>query len=1446
MQITDRHGDIVDEIPMTTAAPILALAWDKDGDNLAILQEGNGIVPLWSLSSRRITPLETNLRDPNFLAWSKTGPQLAIGTAKGNLLIYNKMKKQKIPIVGKHAKKISCGAWSNTGNKLALGSEDKVLTISNENGDTLLHTELKYNPLQTLFTCHRTGPKSTKEDDMVSSNLNGKSLHLLNIMDERDDPIELTFATNPSGGGCKYGDIVQHHWLEDNLLLIGFSGGYLVIVSTNPSEMGEEKHCQQFHTSNMASFSYNPHLKRVATAGDDGVRIIDITDFKECKSDYISPADLEDGRISIIAWSPDGQILTVGTNAGNVYNFLAKMSILNAKYKTSIAYLSSLRELSIVDAVKRSRPVDVPLSLEPSVIAVGSKHVAAGMNNKVYYHKITASNGSNVVNEQEYVGTVREVQLNQKFAVVLTDNKAMLHQIEGASGGPSSAAYNESTKTFPNREEGSYANITCVALTDDFLYYGTEAGTVEIFFLVDWTLLAGSELRIDNSVKRIYPNLNGTKLVIVDSTAQVYLYNPVTGGGVNQSLIKFENAPNTVVSAIWDVNNKNIVMLYDGKCIHTYVYVQSSMRGSFLSKLGPVEVSPEGEISMKPDRVEVTSGNLPLIASQGLITCQTMNGSLSTILHPYFSQLAEHANTSQRNSRDDKVSAKVLTERFCQNLAILQLEAAWQTALELDKKQFWLALSHKAMETLNVELASRIYRQLGDAAMVMALQDCMHIEDRHLLAGHISSLFGDYQRAQDLFLSSSRPMAALELRKDLLQWDQALKLAKALNFTTQIPDICVQYGQQLEFHDDANTALRMYEEAIDLQDSNQRPICPENLVQLAQKGISRCQIKLGNLRQGLRGANEINDKVLYQECGDLLEVQKQYTEAVTMYVKGEQYERAAYIYTKYLIKNDKSKINEAAQIMERVHNDQLHAIFAKACVAAGRYEEAVKAYEKAKDTDKIVEIKLKNLDQVQQAFDLVRATSSAQGALLVAEYCQEASDFRGAIEFLIIANKLEEGFNLAQSQSLVDLYATFLGDGISAEYALKVANHYEKAQEYGRAGKFYSMCGQYPRALKLFMQCGDREIDAAIEVVGKSQNDSLTHQLIDFLLGEKDGMPKDPNYIYRLYMALRKYEDAAKTALIIAKQEQDMGNYALARQVVVETIRQLEDSNIKVPSQIRSHFVLVHSYMLAKLLAKGGDHSGAARMLLRVAKNASKFPLHTVPIITSTVIECHRAGLLATSYEYAVILMRPEYRPSIDPNIKKKIEAIVRRKSSQTEAEPTEDVSACPITGEMIPITQLEASSRDSIPMCIISGRHMVLNDWCFCPNSKFPALYSEYSKYIQNEIDSFDYAAAGLAPGVAAYATDPLMNKKVSVNDLKVASEEEAKKYIQRYNNVLEEKPAEEKKEGAEEAGGDVKVSKTLSSRLRKAERNARRNNSEKADGKSSKKSAKNAEDSK
>ncbi len=116
-------------------------------------------------------------------------------------------------------------------------------------------------------------------------------------------------------------------------------------------------------------------------------------------------------------------------------------------------------------------------------------------------------------------------------------------------------------------------------------------------------------------------------------------------------------------------------------------------------------------------------------------------------------------------------------------------------------------------------------------------------------------------------------------------------------------------------------------------------------------------------------------------------------------------------------------------------------------------------------------------------------------------------------------------------------------------------------------------------------------------------------------------------------------------------------------------------------------------------------------------------------------------------------------------------------------------------------LAELECpTTRDALPMCVITGRHMVLDDWCFCPNSKSPALYSFYRNYIETERNQ------ARDEGRDQIALDPVLNKEIRVTDLSLANPEDAKKYIQKYNNVFEEKKTKEKEgeEGDDEGEGD------------------------------------------
>ena len=87
----------------------------------------------------------------SFIRWAKTHPVLAMGTDKGGFAFYDKNNQKKVPTIGKHWKRIISGDWNKEGlliniifliiyliNKYILvsGGEDRIMTISDYNGDT--------------------------------------------------------------------------------------------------------------------------------------------------------------------------------------------------------------------------------------------------------------------------------------------------------------------------------------------------------------------------------------------------------------------------------------------------------------------------------------------------------------------------------------------------------------------------------------------------------------------------------------------------------------------------------------------------------------------------------------------------------------------------------------------------------------------------------------------------------------------------------------------------------------------------------------------------------------------------------------------------------------------------------------------------------------------------------------------------------------------------------------------------------------------------------------------------------------------------------------------------------------------------------------------------------------------------------------------------------------
>ncbi|RQM21034.1 hypothetical protein B5M09_000189 [Aphanomyces astaci] len=1172
VHIFDRQGEQYDEIGLDMGTPVLALEWDHDGNTLAILQTGNGIVPLWDLSARTTQNLDTNLKDPSFIP---------IGTVKGNLVLYSKSSRKIVPVLGKHSKKITCGAWNNS-DQLVLGSDDRMITVSNAGGDTLQQRELK----------------------LV--------------------------------------------WFNGGYLMISFSEGFVICISTQMDEIGEEMFSGRFFSERLYAVCYSPILNRIAISGESGIKVVDMSNYTEIKADAIKLTDAEDNEANLMAYTNDGQILTVATQGGIIQTFLARMPNIFDHVGNYVAFLSSLREITVVDTGGRDAPIHIQVSIEPSFIALGPRHVAVGMNNRVWFYRCDGSNRDALVNEQQYLGRVT------------------------------------CSKTFPDTQGRDDREISSIALTKDFFIYATSGGGVHFFYLHEWKMLEGCSYRHEDGVGIVHiaPNNLGTKVVLIDSRRRGYILN-----ATNREALYIPSVPNSTSAILWDTADPTVFVAVEPTEFTTFLYTELTINGPEVTQLGTMDIDLNGDFSFAPQSTKIPPGHSAVLFADGVLTTQQPGGTLTTIV----------------------------------------------------------SCTHEALQ--------RVYRQLGDAGMVMGLNRIEHVEDKNLLAGHVSMLFGQYDQAQKLYLNSTEPMAALTMQRYLLQWDQALLLADSLAVHL-VPELSASYAAQLEFKGDVEGALKMYEHACNAVDPLGNPVVASEKTQTqSMAGIARCTLRTGDLRRGIRLVTELNDIGLCKECGLILEGMKQLSDAAQLYERGEVYEKAAQIYIQM------KQLHKAAPLMAKVHMPKVHMQFAKAKEAAGEFAAASDAYEAAMDLDSVVRIQLEHLNNAEKAFSIVKQTKSSEGASAVAKYCIESANYAAAIDFLLMANREDDAFQLAQAHNEIDAFTKTIGDGISVERALKIAQHYEQTQAHARAGEFYQVCGNFHKALRLFLQCGETELGRAIDVVGKARNDMLTHTLIDYLMGDTDGIPKDPNYIFRLYMALGNYAQAAKTAIIIARQEQELGNYKVAHDVLVETHRQLQLHKIHVNQDLRNSLTLLHSYVVVKKLVKRGDHMSAAKMLVRVAKNISKFPTHVSNILISAVIECQRAGLKGSSYDFATQLMRPEHRNGIDKEIKRKIEAIVRRPNKE---QPPDTMTPCPFCDHEVVDVDLDCGQcKNWIPYCAVTGYHMVKTDWSQCPHCQFPALYSHLVSHLEAE---------PICP-MCDKELKPDDVQKVSENDVKLAT---------------------------------------------------------------------------
>ena len=1335
------------------------LSWNYTGDLLAVANDGGSTVMLWRARTKEVQSLDSSMRGISCLRWNTTAPVLAIGTNKGNLMFYNALLGRKVPMIGRHTEAILHASWTRN-NILATTSSDRKLSLSKgvDGDSTAYEIPLQYRSTMLGFSdqgvasvsaqagddsasVQQTGaPRRGRTPSQVAEEMDpqnrvrsvsptpypttppkkvsfsdkkvmlavagSKVLYVIDMSDfsSSKTPFELSFQDF-------YGEVKAFEWFGDRQLLVAFSKGYIVVLSSHSSEVSEEFHSKRYFRDRLEHISFCPAIGQLAAIGGNVIKLLDVysSDFKDIVTDALElPANLVTSKAG---WTADGQVLAVATETGDIFGILARLPFVSGTYGGTLVHLTSLQEISVVNVLGESKTHVIEIDTEPSFVGVGVSHIAVGIYNEVWFYRLGTMSGSKslLVSKKEYMGSVTEIHLNARCAAALIDGRLHVHSVEADEGNERNTEY-----ILPTSDEDATGDITSVAISDELLFYGTQRGTLHCVH-IDTQTAINDFSHLVPCISRVVPNPHGTRLLFMDSRDDVFLYNPVS---LQLLAVPLSGVTSTPLGMLWDLKDgSQCFIVFDTTTVDVFTYATTSVEGA---RIRLVESAP------------LRNGK-PVILYNGRVTSQLQDGTVEHFVVPSHSLVQDGVRPVTVQGTALPASAVVkATECFKQYLQLLQLQEAWKLCILLEHEAAYEELACCALEHLEIALAEKCYRRLGNAGMVMSIRTIAHVEETNLLAGHVLILLErDYDRAQEYFFASSTPCEALEMRKDLKHWEEALRLSEELD-PAQVSSISLEYAATLEVQGDAAAALVAYERALrdPLRDASKDTQCKE--------GISRVSLMMGDVRRGRRMSVELNSKSGFRDSAVILENMNQLSEAAEMYIRAEMFEKAAELYIA------SKNFTAAAPILARkeLASSKLHGHLARAHEAEGRFKEAAAAYRSAGDVDNEVRLCLHQLDAPEKAFAIVRDSRSVDAADVVANYCKASGDMRGAVEFLLIAKKNDEAFEIASAHEEVDRYASLLGPNPSLEDAQRTARYYESRGESLSAGKMYSSCKMYEDALRMFMSCGDQAIELAIGVVGTAKSDILTHQLIDYITHSDDRaiLDKSNDYLFRLHLALGNYESAAKMAFLISKNEQESGNYKVAHGYLLDTMLELKRHGIAPSSEYSKALLLLHSYILVRGKVRDGDHATAARLLVRVAKNISKFPSHVIPILTSTVIECQRANMKKTAYEYACVLMRPEYRSNITPEYKRKIENIVRKSSalSATDAggameSDHEATSDCPYCGAPGSAVDLDCSKcMTVIPYCIVTGMRMKVGDWTKCPKCEFPATQSAMLAHVQ------------------------------------------------------------------------------------------------------------------
>jgi len=387
----------------------------------------------------------------------------------------------------------------------------------------------------------------------------------------------------------KYGEIKKFAWFGDGYLLASFTESYVVAISTHMKEINEELQCLKIvsNGSEVSDMQVNHEQNAMSCCSGSRVMVVNLENWKHCQSFTIKDVYGEPRKIR---WSKDGQILTVATAQGFVKSFLASLPILAASFGSKAAYLSSLQEITVVHLPRNKTLGIVKCPVEPNFLALGPSHVSTGFNSHAWFFQFGAmkgasdnsktSQGSRLVGEREYMGSVHSMEINWQYVATLVDKKLVVHTIKEPSG------KSEQDIIYPEKGNGG---ITCFSMTADFLVFVVDSNTLYQVALDGFKVV--NEFRHNANISAVFSNLLGTRIVFTDHNSKSWLLNPI-----DDRLLEIYKVPSRFGKVVWDLIDSHVFIITgttEGKkqTCNTYVYSPQTIKGPTVTLVSTMEFS---------------------------------------------------------------------------------------------------------------------------------------------------------------------------------------------------------------------------------------------------------------------------------------------------------------------------------------------------------------------------------------------------------------------------------------------------------------------------------------------------------------------------------------------------------------------------------------------------------------------------------------------------------------------------------------------------------------------------------------------------------------------------------------------------------------------------------------------------------------------------------------